>query len=97
VLKYDYERWSNEATLILFNDLIQEDAESLRQLLLDAIRDTDFLKIDLSKVAVVAPLCGDILFTFSNEEKEISKRLLIFRRRKAGIATTDDSLDKVED
>jgi ABC-type transporter Mla MlaB component len=92
VLKYDYERWSREATLILYKDLIQEDAESLRQLLLDAMRDTDFLKIDLSQVGQVAAPCGDILFTFSNEEKEISKRLLIFRRRRTGSPETDSSL-----
>ncbi len=87
VLKYDYERWSREATLVINGDLNQEDAESLRQLLLDAIRDTDFLKIDLSLVCQIAPTCGEILFSFSDEKRVVSKRLLIFKRR-AENATT---------
>jgi len=81
VLKYDYERWSKEATLAMFGDLVQGDAESLRQLLLDAIRDADFLKIDLSLVKLIAPACGEVLFSFTDENRDISKRLLIFRRR----------------
>lgn len=87
MLKYDYERWSKEATLAMFGDLSQTDAEPLRQLLLDAIRDTDFLKIDLSMVKLIAPACGEVLFSFTHEDRDISRRLLIFRRRSLSSAS----------
>jgi len=80
--------------MILYHDLLQKDAESLRQLLLDAILDTDLLKIDLSHVGSLAPGCRDILLSFSNGEKENSTRLLIFRRRRADTLTTDIELGK---
>jgi len=46
-----------------------------------AIRDADFLKIDLSLVKLIAPACREVLFSFTDENRDISKRLLIFRRR----------------
>lgn len=81
MLKYDYERWSREATLVIYDRLAPEDAPSLKRLLQDAIRDTDFLKVDLSQLEHISPICGEILFSFSDAERGLSKRLLIFRRK----------------
>ncbi len=97
MLKYDYERWSREATLVMYDALTHEDLASLRQLLMDAMRDTDFLKIDLSQVGHISPVCGEMLFSFSDEEKGVSKRLLIFRRKAGDAAGLKSRLDDVEE